>query len=230
MIIGIISLLILLAVFAPSWWAKYTFRRYAKPLDRIPGTGGELAQHLITRFSLTDVSVEKAQQSGTDHYDPESRTVRLSPEYFDQKSLTAVAIAAHEVGHAIQHHRRERTLETRTRLVKFAQRAQQIGAGAMIFIPVLVAITKAPQSGILVFLVGLISMGSATLVHLITLPVEIDASFGKALPILKDGEYIEKNDEAAVEKILRAAALTYVAASLASLLNIWRWMALLLRR
>ncbi|KAK2701769.1 hypothetical protein QYM36_019579 [Artemia franciscana] len=226
----LIGILVIAMVFGPSWWAKLTFKRYSKPEERIPGTGGELAQHLLNRFEMHDVTVEKTDKPGTDHYDPESRTVRLSPEYFDQKSLTAVAIAAHEVGHAIQHFRNEKKLNWRTKLVKFAQGAQQIGAGAMMLIPVLMAITKAPQSGALFFLFGIISMGSATLVHLITLPVEFDASFGKALPILKSGEYIEKEDEPAVEKILRAAALTYVAASLASLLNIWRWLALLRRR
>jgi len=77
--------------------------------------------------------------------------------------------------------------------------------------------------------IGLGSMATATLVHLVTLPVELDASFGKALPILKSGHYIEPEDEVAVTRVLRAAALTYVASSLASLLNLARWLALLRR-
>jgi Zn-dependent membrane protease YugP len=81
----------------------------------------------------------------------------------------------------------------------------------------------------MMFGAGIASMGAAAIVHLVTLPVELDASFGKALPILSRGNYISAKDEAAVRRILRAAALTYVAASLASLLNVWRWIALLRR-
>ena len=77
--------------------------------------------------------------------------------------------------------------------------------------------------------IGIGSMASATLVHLVTLPVELDASFGKALPILKSGNYIEPKDEIAVSRVLRAAALTYVASSLASLLNLARWLSFLRR-
>ena len=95
--------------------------------------------------------------------------------------------------------------------------------------PVLTLITRHPAPGILLFLVGLASLGSRALVHLITLPVELDASFGKALPILKEGRYVDPADEAAVRRLLRAAAFTYVAASLAGLLNVWRWLRLLRR-
>jgi hypothetical protein len=155
--------------------------------------------------------------------------VRLSPGNHDGRSLTAVAVAAHEVGHAIQHHRRERMLERRTRLIRSAQLAQKIGAGVMFAIPVITALTRMPQSGLLLFLVGLASMGSATLVHLVTLPVEWDASFRKALPLLSHGRYVSEGDQRKVKTILRAAALTYVAASLASLLNLARWFQFLRR-
>lgn len=224
----LLIIIILAIIFGPQFWASHTFKRYAKPLDRIPGTGGELARHLLDRFEMQDVGVEKTKPGG-DHYDPSSRMVRLSPDNFDQKSLTAIAVAAHEVGHAIQHQRNESKLAWRTRLITFAQGAQRIGAGAMIVVPVVTAITRSPHATLFMIALGLISMGSATLVHLVTLPVEFDASFGKALPILKKGEYIKAEDEAAVHQILKAAALTYVAASLASLLNIWRWVALLRR-
>jgi Zn-dependent membrane protease YugP len=99
----------------------------------------------------------------------------------------------------------------------------------MFIVPIVMMITRIPSTGILFALLGLLSIGSATLVHLVTLPVELDASFGKALPILQQGEYIKAEDEMAIRRILKAAALTYVAASLASLLNIWRWLALLRR-
>ena len=226
-IVTIIVLSIVL-VLGPQWWARYIFRRYADVLPRIPGTGGELARHLLDRFGMFDVRVEKTENSG-DHYDPEHRAVRLSPDNYDSKSLTAVAVAAHEVGHAIQHQRNEPKLMLRHRLVKLAQRIQQFGAGAMLLLPVAIAITRAPSAGLVMAAIGIGSMASATLVHLVTLPVELDASFGKALPILKTGNYIEPKDEIAVSRVLRAAALTYVASSLASLLNWARGLAFLRR-
>jgi Zn-dependent membrane protease YugP len=226
--IVLIILFLLLLVFGPQWWARYTFRRYAGVLPRIPGTGGELARLLLDQFGMPGVPVEKTGQGG-DHYDPERRAVRLGPDNYDHNSLTAVAVAAHEVGHAIQHQRNETKLVLRHRLVKLAQTTQQIGAGAMFLLPVAMAITRAPSAGLLMAAIGLGSMASATLVHLVTLPVEIDASFGKALPILKAGHYIQPEDEPAVRRVLRAAAFTYVAGSLASLLNLARWLAFLRR-
>ena len=224
----VLSVFLLLLILGPQWWAKYTFRRYSKDLQRIPGTGGELARHLLDRFGMSDVPVEKTQPGG-DHYDPERRAVRLSPEKYAGRCLTAVAVATHEVGHAIQHQRNEPKLMLRHSLVRLAQRTQQFGAGAMLLLPIALAITRAPSAGLIMAALGLGSMAIATLVHLVTLPVEFDASFGKALPILKSGEYIEPEDEIAVSRVLRAAALTYVASSLASLLNLARWLAFLRR-
>ncbi len=220
-------LLIFLLLFGPQYWARYTFKKHATPLARLQGTGGELARHLLDRFKMENVGVEKTQPGG-DHYDPESRMVRLSPDNYDQKSLTAIAVAAHEVGHAIQHHIKDSKFALRTQLVIAAQLAQRLGAGVLLILPVVMLITRAPSSGLFMVIIGLLSMGSAALVHLITLPVELDASFGKAMPILKEG-YISKEDETAVNSVLKAAAWTYVAASLASLLNIGRWIVLLRR-
>jgi len=223
----ILIILIVGLVFGPQAWAQWTFRRHGGNRNDIPGTGAELASHLLKRMNITDVGVEQTDKG--DHYDPQARMVRLSADNHNGRSLTAVAVAAHEVGHAIQHHRKEKLLDTRTRLIRTAQLAQQLGAVLMFAIPVITALTRVPQSGLLLFLAGLASMGMATLVHLVTLPVEWDASFRKALPLLSHGSYISAQDEKAVRQILRAAAFTYVAASLASLLNLARWFALLRR-
>ena len=223
----VIIVVLLLLIMGPQWWARYTFRRYDKVLERIPGTGGELARHLLDRFGMNDVPVEKTEKG--DHYDPERRAVCLSPGNHDHNSLTAVAVAAHEVGHAIQHRRNEPKLALRHQLVKLAQTTQQLGAAAMLLLPVAMLITRAPAAGLIMGAIGLGSMASATLVHLVTLPVELDASFRKALPILSEGQYIRPEDEVAVRRVLRAAAFTYVAGSLASLLNLARWLAFLRR-
>lgn len=220
--------LLLLLIYGPRWWANHTFRRYAGALPRVRGTGGELARHLLDRFGMLEVAVEKGKP-GEDYFDPQRGVVSLGGDNHDKNSLTAVAVAAHEVGHAIQHQRKEAALAWRTRLVKLAQISQQLGAAAMFLLPVVMLITRAPSAGLIMGIIGFGSMALGTLVHIVTLPVELDASFGKALPILIEGDYIEAQDESAVRQVLRAAALTYVAGSLASLLNLARWFAWLRR-
>lgn len=223
----LIGLLILAALMGPRLWTAYLMRRYRREREDLPGTGGELAQHLLTRFQIHGVGVEATDLG--DHYDPDARMVRLNTAHFDSRSLTAVAVAAHEVGHAIQHYRKEPGFRLRDRWVRIAATAERYGAFAMMGAPVLTLLTRHPAPGILLLLVGLASLGGRTLVHLITLPVELDASFGKALPILREGRYLATQDEPVVRRLLRAAALTYVAASLASLLSVWRWLRILRR-
>ncbi len=223
----LIGLLLLSVLVGPRLWTRLLMQRYRRERSDIPGTGGELAQHLLSRFELTDVGVE-ATDAG-DHYDPDARMVRLNHANFDSRSLTAVAVAAHEVGHAIQHQRKEAGFRLRDRWVRMAALAERFGAMAMLGIPVLTLLTRHPAPGILLFIVGLASLGGRTLVHLITLPVELDASFGKALPILRQGGYLAPRDEPAVRRLLQAAAMTYISASMFSLLNVWRWLRLLRR-
>ena len=143
--------------------------------------------------------------------------------------MPLIAVAAHEVGHAIQDHRNEPMHALRGKLVVMANRIQQLGAGLLVLLPIIALITRSPVLDLLFFVAGIASMGVATLVHFVTLPVEMDASFNKALPILFQGNYIEEKDRPAARRILKAAAYTYVAASLASLLNLWRWIAILRR-
>ncbi len=217
----ILLLLLLALLFGPQLWARSVLSRHSKPQDHFPGNGEAFARHLLNRAGLEKVAVE--QTTLGDHYDPADRCVRLSEANFTGKSLTAVAVAAHEVGHAIQHRDNDPRLALRARLVKLAQVTEKMGSVAMFAVPVLVGFTRAPSVGVLMFVVGLISLGVSALVHLVTLPVEWDASFGKAMPMIKAGHYLTEAEELAAKKILRACALTYLAASLSSLLNIWRW-------
>ena len=186
-----------------------------------PGTGGEMAQHLVERFELQGVGVE-ATDAG-DHYDPEARMVRLSKANFDASSLTAVAVAAHEVGHALQHHRGERGLTLRQSLVGIAMVTDRIASIFFIAAPVLAIVLRAPVALFGMALIGIGLLAIRIVVHLVTLPVEYDASFNKALPILREGGYLGDEDLAGARSVLKAAALTYVAAALAGLLNLARW-------
>ena len=221
------ALLLLGLLYGPQLWVRYVFWRYGSDRNDLPGTGAELARHLLKRFGIDGVAVE-ATDSG-DHYDPNDRKVRLSPSVHDGRSLTAVAVAAHEVGHALQHHRGESILRLRHRMVRLAQGVERVGTGALVALPVVGVLTRSPGLALLLTLLAVASLAAPVLVQFVTLPVELDASFRKALPVLKEGRYVEPKDQPAVRKVLRAAALTYVAGSLAGVLNLWRWLRVLRR-
>lgn len=220
----VIFLLALLLLVGPQFWTQRILKKYSAPRTDFPGTGGELAQHLIDKYQL---NVKLETTPAGDHYDPQTKTVRLLEQNFNGKSLTAVATAAHEVGHAIQHHQGMKLLLARTPLAKFAFVVERLAQIALISAPVFLSFI--PVAGRLALLVAVIGMIASTIVHLVTLPVEFDASFGKALPILKEGKYINADDHKAAKRILLACALTYVSAALASLLNICRWLRFLRR-
>lgn len=222
----ILLVLLLAALYGPQFWARQVLARYSAEDDRFPGTGGEFARHLLDRFSLQQVQVEAVAQA--DHYDPGARSVRLSERYFNGRSLTAVVVAAHEVGHALQHAEAYRPLLLRTRLAVAAHRVERLGSLAMVAMPVVTVATGAPGVAWIMAAIGLVTLAAPLLVHLVTLPAEWHASFRRAMPILAAG-YIDKAQLPAAKRILTACALTYVASSLASLLNLWRWLRLLRR-
>jgi Zn-dependent membrane protease YugP len=219
-LIGVLILLLLL--FGPQLWVQTVLKRYSRPRSDFPGTGGEFARHLLDQLELKDIQLE-ASDAG-DHYDPAGKVVRLTPDKLNGRSLTAITVAAHEVGHALQDRLGYKPLLWRTRLAVLAQTIQQLGNGLFILAPLVIAATRAPSSAIVMLTAGVASFGSAALVHLVTLPVEWDASFRRALPLLEAGRYLSDQDQRAARQILTAAAFTYVAGSLASLLSLWRWL------
>ncbi len=227
MAIAIFILLVLVVVFGPGIWVQRVLARYSEPADRYSGTGAELARHLLKLHGLDTVVVEPTETG--DHYDPDDKAVRLTPDKFDGRSLTAITVAAHEVGHALQDHRDFAPLRLRTRLVKATRGIERIGAGVLMISPFLGMATRAPTIGLLTFAAGLLTLGTSALVHLVTLPTEFDASFGRALPMLDENRILKNVDRPHARRLLTAAALTYVSASLMSLLNIARWFAILRR-
>jgi Zn-dependent membrane protease YugP len=223
----VLGIIILTIVFGPGLWVRRTLERYSTPDDRYSGSGEQLARHLLDKNELQSVQVEETNLG--DHYDPRDKVVRLMPQHFSGHSLTAITVAAHEVGHAIQDATGYRPLKLRTRLVIATRGLEKLGAGILIISPFIGALTRVPALAGLMFVGGLLSLGTATLIHFITLPTEFDASFGRALPILEKYNILKPVDQPHARKILRAAAMTYVAASLMSLLNIARWLAILRR-
>ncbi len=224
--IGIIGLAAILGlVFGPQFWVRYAIRRHSTERPDFPGTGGELARHLLDEMKLTDVGVETTPAG--DHYDPQSRTVRLTEQNHNGRSIAAVAIAAHEVGHAMQDATGYRPLKTRTRLARLGNVIDKVGGVVMLGAPLIALLTRSPAAFMFELAAGLAILGSTVIIHLITLPVEFDASFNRALKVLEMGRYLDERDMPAARRILWAAAFTYVAGALISLLNVARWLRIL---
>lgn len=212
---------LLLAIFAPQWWVRRTLERHQAERADLPGTGAELARHLLDEAGLQDVKLEPTAPN-QDHYDPVERVVRLSPAHHDGRSISAVAVAAHEVSHAVQHARGEALFNWRGRLVKLLIVADYAATFAAILVPVLGIISRHPAVIIANIAVIVVLLALRVVVHLVTLPVEIDASFSKALPVLERGGYLAPDDMPAARQVLKAAAYTYMAAALVSLLDFAR--------
>ena len=220
-------LLVLIALIAgPGLWARHVLERYGRD-EYFSGTGIDLARILVRDLNLAGVSVETTELG--DHYDSRDKVVRLNPASSGKRSLTAVVVAAHEVGHALQDQSGDGLLRFRTGLVMFGIWAERIGAAAIMIAPLLGAALQVPMVGRLLLVGAVFVLGIPVVVHLVTLPVELDASFNRALPLLKTGKYIPPEDERAARRILTACALTYLAQALASMFNILRWIRLFRR-
>jgi len=227
MLLIVALVLMVVLVLGPQWWVKRVMDRHNRePEANFPGNGGELARHLLDRFGLHEVVVEVTEQG--DHYDPDARAVRLTPDKYQGRTLTAITVAAHEVGHALQDAAAEPMFRWRSRLARVAVTAQRVGSFLLFAAPLLTVASRMPSPGLVSALGAFMIMGLGLVVQFATLPVELDASFRKALPLLRGG-YLEERQLPGARRILRAAAWTYVAGSLASLLNFWRWMQVLRR-
>jgi hypothetical protein len=225
-IVLIVALLVILVLaVVPRLWVRAVLARHAKDRPDFPGTGGEFARHILDAMHLGAVKVEETSMG--DHYDPQLKCVRLMPDHFHGRSLTAVVVAAHEVGHAMQDATDSALLKNRTRLARIAAVTERIGGIVMIAAPLAALLLRHPAGFLFEFLAGLLILSLSVVLHVVTLPVEFDASFNRALPVLRAGRYIPDDDFPAARSILRAAAFTYVAGALMSLINIARWLRIL---
>ncbi len=226
MVFVVILILSILALSVlPQMWVSRVIARHSTPRTDIGKSGADVARHLLQFAQVPDVAVQKTDIG--DHYDPEERVVRLLPQHYDGQSLTAAVIAAHEVGHAIQDYQGYRPLKQRTRIAKQAEQTQRFGFYILMAAPIMLLLFKSPAILALEFGAGLLLIGITVLMHAYTLPVEFDASFKKALPLLHASDLIPERDFPAAREILWAAALTYVAAAAMSMLDIMRWLRVL---
>lgn len=226
MIFLVAALLILVILFGPQAWARYILARYNREAY-FSGTGLDFARLLIKDLGLKEVRAEVSLLG--DHYDPGQKCVGLRPAFAQGRTLSAVVVAAHEVAHALQHARGYPPFFARGRLIKLSEAMDRCGTLIFIIFPLVGVVLKAPIMGRLILVGAGILLITPVLVHLVTLPVELDASFRRALPLLKSGPYIPEEDLPAARRILVACSLTYVAAALAGFFNVWRW-ARVLRR
>lgn len=197
-----------------------TYRRYSTFANRRDITAEAAAAQILRSAGITDVRIERIRGSLTDHYSPRERVLRLSDSVYGSTSVAAIGVAAHECGHAIQHQVGYFPLKLRSLSVPVAN------IGSMIYWPVILlglilGYMELAQIGVLLF-------GLVVAFQLITLPVEINAS-GRALRVLSDSGILAGDEMQGAEKVLRAAAMTYVAALFSSVLQLLRLM-LLTRR
>ena len=206
----IIGMLLSLAASAKlkSTFAVYRGRRSASGL-----TGAEAARRILNAAGITDVQIVPVSGSLTDHYDPRSKTVRLSEDIYGQTSLSAVGVAAHECGHAIQHHINYAPLSIRSALVPVANFGSTL-SWPLFFAGLIFSIQPLLTLGIVLF-------SFAVLFQLVTLPVEFNAS-SRALHMLESTGILSRDENSGARKVLRAAALTYVAALASSILQLLR--------
>jgi len=174
-------------------------------------SGAETAQRILNVYGITDVSIEPVKSFLGDHYDPKHKKLRLSPDVYNGRSLVALGIAAHEVGHAIQHATRYAPLALRGAMVPMAS----VGSNLSIFLVIIGVIFNMMNIAI----AGLVFFGVVVIFQLVNLPVEFNAS-SRAREILLNQQMITAKEDVVVGQVLNAAAMTYVAATLTSIMTL----------
>jgi len=211
------DLLLLVPAILFALWAQFkvksTYAKYSQVRSRHGRTGAQVASELLSRNAIGGVQIGQAEGVLSDYYDPTKKEVRLSEENYGSDSIAALSVAAHEVGHAIQHKLAYGPLSFRTSLFPVAN------IGSTLAFPLLIFgfIVRMP------FLIdlGIVLFSAAVLFQIVTLPVEFDAS-RRALQQLQGGGFLASDEIKAARKVLTAAALTYVAAAAVSVLHLVR--------
>ena len=200
---------------ALSLWAsmrvKSTFNKYSKVRSMRGLTGAQAAQELLRGAGITDVKIVRSQGMLSDHYNPVTRTLALSDPVYDSDSVAAIGVATHEAGHAIQHARHYAPLWVRSALVPTANIGSSIGYMVMLF-----GLFLASQNMVLI---GAVLFSAVLLFQVVTLPVEFNASNRAKALVLEHG-IVTMDERQGVDAVLNAAALTYVAAAVSTLMTL----------
>jgi len=211
----LVLLALLFSLFA-QFKVSSAFKKYAKIPNRRGYSGAQVASQMLQNCGIRDVRVERVAGNLTDHYDPRTKTLRLSQSVYDSTSVAALGVAAHEVGHAVQHDVGYAPLMLRSLFVPLAN----IGSKAAI--PMfLVGMFFNNSTGTLLMQMGIIFFAMAVVFTLITLPVEFNAS-SRALGLLVDQHFLSEDEVRGSKKVLVAAAMTYVASAVMALAQLLR--------
>lgn len=212
-ILVIIGIIICMAASAKM---NSTFSKYSRVRNHSGMTGKEAAEQILHRAGIYDVRVEHIGGNLTDHYDPRSKVLRLSDATYNQASVAALGVAAHECGHAIQHQVGYAPLNIRSALVPVANFGSKIAWPL-----ILIGLLFTSRSSIMFLNIGVLAFSVAVLFQIVTLPVEFNAS-GRAIRILGESGMLYPEEVQATKKVLSAAALTYVAGAASAILSLLR--------
>lgn len=211
------TFLILIPAFLFSLWAQYktqaTFKKYSE-IDASKGfTADKVAGQILSSYGINNVEIEEVPGQLTDHYDPIKKVLRLSESVYGNSSIAAIGVAAHEAGHAIQHARGFGPIAVRNAIVPVVNITSNLAIplfmiGLFFSIPILIRLGIYLFTGVVAF-------------HLVTLPVELDAS-NRAIKVLRTGSYLTPRELQGARAVLTAAAMTYIAAALMAILNLLR--------
>jgi Zn-dependent membrane protease YugP len=192
-------------------WVKSAFRKYGKIANRRGMTGAEAARRILDASNLSQVRIEPAKGHLSDHYDPRTKVLRLSPDVYSRPSLAAVGVAAHEAGHALQDAKEYTPLKIRSALVPAAQFGSKL-AFPLIFLGFIL-------NAVGMIKVGVVLFSGAVLFQVVTLPVEFNAS-SRAMTALAGTGILSGDELTGARKVLSAAAMTYIAAAITAVVQL----------
>ena len=217
--------LLLIPVLLLSLWAQFqvsgSFRRYSQTANRRRITGAQAAEAVLRAHGVYGVPIRPCRGKLTDHYDPRDNTIYLSEEVYASPTIAAVGVAAHEAGHAVQYAENYAPIRVRSAIIPLTQ----IGS-SLSFILLFAGLFLYSQS---LFFVGIVLFSFTTIFQLVTLPVEFNAS-SRAIATIGGEGLLDEDELPGAKKVLRAAALTYVAALLMSLLQLLRFVLIFIGR
>jgi Zn-dependent membrane protease YugP len=197
------------------------YRKHSQTGNKEGLTGAEAARRLLESAGVTGLAVEEIPGTLTDHYDPRAEVLRLSKEVMNGKSLSAVGIAAHEAGHALQHSEAYGPLMARQNFVGVANFGSKISVPIVFLGIILMNMNAGSEIGSFIVTVGLLMFSAVVLLSLITLPVEFNAS-ARAVELLETKGILTEDELVPVRQVLRAASWTYIAATLSAVLTLLR--------
>ena len=197
------------------------FNKYSRITNRRYLTGAQAAEAVLRQHGIYDVRIERVAGKLTDHYDPRTNVIRLSSSVYDSPTIAAVGVAAHEAGHAVQYAVGYGPIRLRSALIPVTQVGSQFGI-VLLFLGIILSFEP-------LFLVGIVLFGATTVFQLVTLPVEFNASH-RAIETIESGHLLDDEELVGAKKVLSAAALTYVAALLTSVVQLLRFILLFAAR